>query len=100
MTVSVVLLFAGFVKISICLLAAGRGVDYLFKAGNYRQLVAPVGLLMMVTSCIIYQNIMEMMKFAFKVYRYYAFPFQVVLPVIIWIGAEIKARKTKKSARG
>lgn len=102
-TVSVVLLFAGFVKISICLLAAGRGVDYLFKAGNYRQLVAPVGLLMMVTSCFIYQNIMEMMKFAFKVYRYYAFPFQVILPVIIWIGAEIKARKakisTKKSAR-
>jgi spore germination protein KB len=95
-TVAVVFLFAGFVKLSVCLLAAGRGVDYIFKIGNCRQIVAPIGLLMMVTSCILYQNIMEMMDFAFKVYRYYAFPFQVILPVIIWIGAEIKAKKSRK----
>lgn len=95
-TVAVALLFAGFVKISICLLAAVRGVDYLFKIGNYRQLVAPVGLLMMVTSCFIYQNIMEMVEFAFKIYRYYAFPFQVILPVIIWICSEIKAKRDRK----
>jgi spore germination protein KB len=75
-TVAVVLLFGGFVKISVCLLAAVRGVDYLFKIGNYRQIVAPVGLLMMITSCFIYQNIMEMQEFAVKVYKYYAFPFQ------------------------
>lgn len=97
-TVSVVLLFAGFVKISVCLLAAGKGVDYLFKTGNYRQIVAPVGLLMMITSCFLYQNIMEMQEFAFKVYKYYAFPFQVILPLIIWIGAEIKAKKNRKKS--
>jgi spore germination protein KB len=39
---------------------------------------------------------MEMQEWAFKVYRYYAFPFQVILPVMIWIFAEIKARKQKK----
>ena len=92
-TVSVVMLFTGFVKISVCLMATARGVDYLFKVGNYRQLVAPVGFLMMITSCFIYQNAMEMQEFAFEVYKYYAFPFQVILPLIIWIGAEIKARK-------
>ena len=95
-TVSVVLLFAGFVKVSVCLLAAAKGVDYLFKIGNYRQIVAPVGLLMMVVSCFIFQNIMDMQEFAFKIYKYYAFPFQVILPVIIWIGAEIKAKQDKK----
>lgn len=95
-TVSVVMLFTGFVKISVCLLAAARGVDYLFKVGNYRQLVAPVGFLMMITSCFIYQNAMEMQEFAFNIYRYYAFPFQVILPLIIWIGAEIKAKKNSK----
>jgi spore germination protein KB len=30
---------------------------------------------------------------AFKVYSYYAFPFQVILPIIIWILAEIKVKK-------
>jgi spore germination protein KB len=98
-TVAVVLLFGGFVKISVCLLAAVRGIDYLFKIGNYRQIVAPVGLLMMITSCFIYQNIMEMEEFAAKVYKYYAFPFQVILPVIIWIGAEIKVKQDKKKER-
>lgn len=92
-TVAVVFLFAGFVKISVCLLAASKGIASLFKIENYRQIVTPLGFLMMITSCFIYQNIMEMTEWAFKVYKYYAFPFQVILPVIIWITAEIKARK-------
>lgn len=94
-TVAVVLLFAGFVKISVCLLSACKGVDYIFKTGNYRQIVAPVGLLMMITSCFIYQSVMEMFEWAFEIYKYYAFPFQVVLPIIIWITAEIKVKKQK-----
>lgn len=97
-TVSVVLLFGGFVKISVCLLSACKGVDYIFKIGNYRQIVAPVGLLMMITSCFIYQSVMEMFEWAFKIYKYYAFPFQVILPIIIWIAAEIKVKKQSKQS--
>ena len=41
----------------------------------------------------IYNNSMVMKYWAFKVYTYYAFPMQVILPIIIWILAEIKARK-------
>jgi spore germination protein KB len=93
-TVSVVFLFSGFVKISVCLLTACKGIDSLFNLGGYRQIAAPVGLLLMVTSCFIYQSIMEMQEWAFKIYRYYAFPFQVILPVMIWIAAEMKIRKT------
>lgn len=94
-TVAVVLLLSGFVKNCVCLLAACKGVDYLFKIGNYRQIVAPVGLLMMITSCIIYNNIMEMEDWTLNVYRYYALPFQILLPAAIWIAAEIKVKKQK-----
>lgn len=94
-TVAVVFLFSGFAKISVCLLAASKGVDYIFGLGNYRQIVAPVGLLMMVSSHIIYQSIMEMQEWAFDIYKYYAFPFQVLLPVVIWIAAELKAKRAK-----
>ncbi len=92
-TVSVVFLFSGFVKISICLMSACMGIDNLLGLGGYRQIVAPVGLLLMITTCFIYKNIMEMSDFAFNVYSYYAFPFQVVLPVAVWIAAEVRARR-------
>lgn len=95
-TVAVVFLFAGFVKISVCLLSVCKGVGSLFKIGDYRQIAAPMGLLMMTTSGFVYKNIMEMQEWASKVYRYYAFPFQVILPVIIWIAAEIKVRHGKE----
>lgn len=93
-TVSVVFLFSGFIKISICLLSACKGIDSFFKLGGYRQIVAPVGLLSMVMSCFIYKNIMEMTVWAFKIYSYYALPFQVILPIFIWIAAELKLRKS------
>jgi spore germination protein KB len=97
-TVSVVFLFSGFVKISVCLLSACKGIDSVLNLGGYRQIAAPVGLLLMVTSCFIYQNIMEMMEWAFKIYKYYALPFQVGLPVVIWIAAEVKSRKSVLAA--
>lgn len=93
-TVSVVFLFSGFVKISVCLIAACKGIDSFFSLGGYRQIAAPVGLMLMVTSCFIYQSIMEMQEWAFRIYKYYTLPFQVILPLIIWIAAEVKIRKT------
>jgi spore germination protein KB len=94
--VAVDFLFSGFVKISVCLMSVCKGIDSFLKIGNYRQIVAPVGFLMMITSCIIYQSTMEMVEWANKVYRYYAFPFQVILPVIIWVAAEIKTRQQRR----
>ena len=44
-------------------------------------------------SIIVYKSTMEMEEWAFKVWPYYAFIFQAILPVIILIFAEIKARK-------
>ncbi len=93
-SVSVVFLLAGFVKISICLLATAKGIDHLFKIGNYRLIVVPVGLMMMINSRFAFVNTMEMFEFAGKVFAYYAFPFQVILPIVIWIAAEIKTRRS------
>jgi spore germination protein KB len=61
---------------------------------DYRSIVIQIGLLMIYFSYTVYDNSMEMQYWAFKVYPYYAFPFQVIIPIIIWILAEIKTRKT------
>lgn len=90
--VSLVFIFGGFIKISICLLATAKGFSKLLGFKNHRDLVAPIGLLMMILSCILYDSAMEMFNWAQKIYPYYAIPFQIILPVIILIGATIKKR--------
>jgi spore germination protein KB len=90
-TVSIVFIFSVFIKCAICLLVASKGIEKMFNLTDYRSIVIQTGLLMIYFSYIIYDNIMIMKYWAFKVYPYYAFPMQVILPVIIWVLAEIKA---------
>lgn len=93
--VSVVFMFSGFIKISVCLLAVSKGVSSLFNMKQYSQITIPLGLLMLALSLILYSNIMEMMDWAFNIYKFYAFPFQVILPLIIWTAAEVKNKKNQ-----
>lgn len=93
-TVSVVFIFGVFVKSSICLLVACKGIGKIFNLKDYRYIAIQTGLLMTYFAFILYGNSMMMQYWAFKVYSYYAFPMQVIFPIIIWILAEIKVRKT------
>lgn len=93
--IGVNLLLCGFVKISVCLLAASKGVAKLFNIHDYKKIAVPVGLLMMLFSVIVYSSMMEMFGWIIT-YKYYALPFQVILPLITWIIAEIKVKKQKK----
>ena len=94
--VSIAFLIGGFVKVSICLLAASKGITKLFNFTDYRFVVLPVGALMITTASFIYGSIMEGVVWATDVWPYYALPFQVFLPVLIWIGAEFKVRRREK----
>lgn len=84
-------LLCGFVKITMCLLAACKGVAKLFGLADHKKLAAPMGLWMMVFALTVYSSMTEMFDWLF-VYKYYALPFQVILPVIVWIIAEIKVK--------
>jgi spore germination protein KB len=94
-SVSIIFVFGVFVKCSICLLVACKGIGKVFNLKDYRSIVIHTGLLMVYFSYTMYDNSMIMVYWAFKVYPYYSFPFQVILPIIIWILAEIKVRKYK-----
>lgn len=94
-SVAIIFLLSGFIKVSICLLAACSGVAKVLNFPQHRQVVAPVGLVMLMISIIAFSNSTEMFEWAEKYFRYYALPYEVIFPVIIWIGAEIKARKLK-----
>jgi spore germination protein KB len=88
-------LLTGIVKITVCLLAASKGIASLFHAKNGAAFIFPVGMLALALCATLYHSIMEMFIFI-DYYFYYAFPFQVIIPVVLWIAAEIHVRKNRE----
>jgi len=88
-----VFLLGALMKISIFLLAACRGITKIFRFADYRFIVTPFALLTL--NLAYYQNdsIMEIFEWVTNIWPYYVFPFQVILPVIIWIVAELRVRR-------
>jgi spore germination protein KB len=82
-------MFTGLVKVSVCLFAAAIGMAKIFNVQNYKTMAYPAGLLMITLATIVYKNTAEMFDWL-TTYSYYALPFQVILPLIILAGAEIK----------
>lgn len=89
--VSVVFVFivAAFVKASICLFAVCRGVQKLFNLSDYKSVTIQLGLLMIYFSYTIFHSIMDMRDWL-EVYSYFAIPFQILIPIVLWIIAEIR----------
>ncbi len=93
-------LTGGFIKISVCLLAASNGIAKVFGLKSYKSAVLPLGLLMINFAYFIYDSVMEQIQWAFDIWFYYAFLFQVILPIIILIAAEIKQRYYRQGLGG
>lgn len=97
--VTVVFVFAtgAFAKISVCLFSTCRGFQKLFKLEDYRSVAIQVGLLMVYFSIIVYENIMEMKEWA-EIYSYYVIPNQVIIPIVLWIVAEVRKKSLLNEA--
>lgn len=97
MMVILVYLVCAFVKTIICLFAVCNGISKVFNLDDYRLIATPVTLLMLCFSFIIYKSTMEMSAFAFDIWPYYSFSFEVIIPLVIFIGAEFKNRRSKNT---
>lgn len=93
---AVTLLIGGFVKMSICLMAVCRGVAHVTGAIDYRFIVIPVALMFLNISEWVSKTPIQMFE-GVILWPYYAFPFEVVLPLIVWIGAEIRFRQKRQN---
>lgn len=98
-TVAIVFMFGVFIKGSVCLLVASKGIEKVFHLSSYRSVVLQMGIMMVYFAYILYDNTMEMHDWAFQVYPYYAFPMQVILPLIIW-GAALAVKKKRGAKKG
>ena len=94
MTVVIVFLVCVFIKVSICIFAVCNGVSKVFGFDDYKFIATPVALLMLSFSFFVYKSTMESQFFASNIWPYYSFPFQVIIPLIIFIVAEIRSRSS------
>lgn len=87
--VAIAFSFYAFAKINVCLYATSIGISKVFGFDDYRFLVTPVGLLMLNYAIISYENIMQLFDWAAIIWPYYALPFEVIIPFIIFIYIKI-----------
>ncbi|MDD2377598.1 MAG: endospore germination permease [Bacilli bacterium] len=85
-------IIAGITKITVCLISFALAIARILSINNYKRVVMPSALLFLALSTIIYNNTSEMKNFT-NVYPFYAATFQLIIPLIIWITAEIKKKQ-------
>lgn len=92
-TVALVLTLGGLIKVCICIIVASKGIANFFSLDDNKSVVVPVTLVMMSLSALLYGNVMEMFDWAKNIYKYYAIPFQMILPLLIYGVAELRVRR-------
>lgn len=86
---SITLHLVSIVKITVCVYAVAFGLSHLFRFKNKNDSLVPGAMLVFMTGSVLYNNLMDILALL-KIYQYSALPFQVIIPVIIWLGAEFK----------
>lgn len=99
-TISFVYVLLGITKLAVYLSAVSIGVSKLLRVNRYKKLLVPVALCSLALGTSVFNNALEMFDAVWS-YPYYAIVIQTGVPVLVWIGAEIKKRsRTKQEALG
>lgn len=93
-------IMGGMIKIGVCLYAFVLGLSILLGIKDYKTLIVPSTFLMVVLANLSFKNVFEMLNFAVNIYPVYAFPFQVIFPLLILVFGIIKTRKKKGAQPG
>jgi len=85
-------LLTGVTKVAVCLLAAAKGVRWIFSLRGVKSIVIPVAILVLALSLIGYSNLIALFAFP-HAYLRYAPALQMGIPVLMWGIVEIKTKK-------
>ncbi|SHJ49254.1 GerAB/ArcD/ProY family transporter [Tepidibacter formicigenes] len=97
--IAVVFSFGAFIKGSIYLLASCKGISRIFDINDYKFIVIPISLLMINLSYFLHDGVKDYFEWILNVWQYYAFPFQVILPIIVFITVEIRYKNLIKNIK-
>lgn len=89
-----------FARLCVSIYGTSRGLARLAGVRDYGRICFPVALLAAALSPFLFSNAAEMSGWVRATMRV-TVPFQIALPVLVWIGAEIHAgRRRRRQARG
>lgn len=91
--ISVSFTIGAFVKGAIYLLATCKGISSFFRNSDYRFIVVPVSLMMINLSYFLHVGTMDYFDWILDIWVYYAIPFQIVVPIILWLIGEKNMKK-------
>ena len=94
--IAIVFVLGGFIKISILMLSTCKGIAKVFGYKDCKFIITPVALMIINLSYFQYDSVMHYFRFNSDAWTYYFFPFQIILPIVIWIIAEIKKKQLRK----
>ncbi|MBW9172866.1 endospore germination permease [Clostridium estertheticum] len=95
LTVIIVFLVCAFIKVSIATFAVCNGISKVLGFDDYKFIATPVVLLMLSFSFFVTQSTMESHFWISNIWQYYSFPFEVIIPFVVFIVAEIRSKRTK-----
>ncbi len=81
---------SNFIKLAVCYYCAAVGIAQWFNLSDYRPIVTPVGILMLIFSLTVYRSSTEQAVFASTIWPFYAIPFEILFPLLMLIVAKIR----------
>jgi spore germination protein KB len=94
--IAIIFMIGGFIKITIYLLAGCKGIESLFNLKDYKFLVTPISLIVLIASITTVSSIMELVEHQLF-YTYISVLMQLIIPIITLIVVEIRCRIKKKN---
>ena len=83
---------AGVTKITLLAIVVSKGLAHLSKNLDYKKLIVPSCLLILAICPFLFEDVIDVFDFA-SIYIIYAFPIQVLLPVVIFAYGLYKKKK-------
>lgn len=90
------IIFTIFIKSTVCLYGARQGLDAVFPKPKPKWVLYALAGACALAALLLFPAPQQIYWFASNVYPYYALPIQIVLPLVFWIGTEVKSRKEKR----
>lgn len=93
---AIVFVIAVFFKITILLYGASNGAARLMGFKNPRFIIIPIAFLIINFSVFGFTSMIDYHEWTFKVFPYYSFIFEIIVPIVLLIIIKVKQRKNKK----
>ncbi|WP_457944634.1 GerAB/ArcD/ProY family transporter [Caproiciproducens sp. LBM24188] len=85
------LMLNGSIKFCVCLYASSLGLSHIFKLPNYKAFTASCAILIITLMQLLYKDLEQFFNFV-PYGAISSVPYEIILPIATWIGAEIRAR--------